>query len=297
MSIVRIAHSPTTGNAPAALLAGQIALNEADTKLFYRSPAGAVISMLLVDANGRFTVGGAAAQTLGGVTPGLQNFGLGAEANVAAARYTNDTVGSGFWMAKSRGASIGSHTILQSGDAIGTIGWLPDNGSNLTNFGAMIQGVMDGTPSATSLPGRISFNTTQANAVAVTEAARIDSSQQLRFMQTPTSSLGVTTCQIRADDQGGLSIAQASNAMICSNFGNFIIVFETTNNNMAIYIATAAIVVMIAAAGTFWVSPTSTPGTSNGSVNYDGSQNYRIYTGATVGTRTYKWFVIKIGGN
>ena len=39
---VRILRSTTTGATPSALVSGQIAINEADGKLFYRNGAGAV---------------------------------------------------------------------------------------------------------------------------------------------------------------------------------------------------------------------------------------------------------------
>ena len=51
---VRILRSTTTGATPSALVSGQIAINEADGKLFYRNGAGAVTE---------FTAGGGGGTT------------------------------------------------------------------------------------------------------------------------------------------------------------------------------------------------------------------------------------------
>jgi len=160
--------------------------------------SGTLIEALRIDSNQVLTAGGSSAQSFASVTPGLQNLRLDASATYVGARYSNDTTGPGLWMAKSRNATLGSHTIVQSGDAIGTIGWIPDNGSNLNNFCATIQGVMDGTPSATSLPGRIVFNTTAASAVAVTEAMRIDNSQRVYIGET-ASQVSASNCNIASN--------------------------------------------------------------------------------------------------
>ncbi len=45
MATVRILRSTTAGNTPPSLVSGQIAINEADGKLFYRNGAGAVTQL------------------------------------------------------------------------------------------------------------------------------------------------------------------------------------------------------------------------------------------------------------
>ena len=76
--------------------------------------------------------------------------------------------------AKSRNATPGSHTIVQSGDEIG---FIPFRGSNGTTFdnAAAIRSVVDGTPGASAdMPGRIQFETCANGSATLTERMRID---------------------------------------------------------------------------------------------------------------------------
>ena len=89
--------------------------------------------------------------------------------------FAADTVGSSIAFAKSRNASIGSHTIVVSGDVLGNI---TAYGSNGTTFdpAARIQFISGGTPgAATDMPGAIVFYTTPDGSVTLTERMRINS--------------------------------------------------------------------------------------------------------------------------
>ena len=73
---------------------------------------------------------------------------------------------------RSRNGTIGSHTVLQSGDHIGGIQF---NGSDGDSFdpAATINAFVDGTPGANDMPGRLVFSTTPDNGSSPTEAMRI----------------------------------------------------------------------------------------------------------------------------
>ena len=75
---------------------------------------------------------------------------------------------------RSKRATIGTQTIVASGDALGAIGF---RGSDGTNFqtAASITGEVDGTPGASDMPGRLIFKTTADGAAVGTERMRIDS--------------------------------------------------------------------------------------------------------------------------
>jgi hypothetical protein len=77
-------------------------------------------------------------------------------------------------LGKSRGTALGSNTVVQSGDALGTITFQGADGSGLIR-GAAISAAVDGTPGANDMPGRLVFSTTADGASSPTERMRINS--------------------------------------------------------------------------------------------------------------------------
>ena len=164
-----IATNAASGTAAApALCAG----NDQDTGLF--SPAANQIGIatngtekIRIDASGN--VG------LGTTTPGAVVDVHNASSVPILNTYRNDAAGSGVFFQKSRSATIGTNTIVQNGDAIGSIYF---NGANGTGYSeaAMIRGAVDGTPGATNdMPGRLQFYTTPDGSGTLTERMRISS--------------------------------------------------------------------------------------------------------------------------
>ena len=74
-------------------------------------------------------------------------------------RYSGDANGPSLQFAKSRNATLGSHTIVQSGDVLGAIDFMGSGGSAM-HLGARITGQVDGTPGSNDMPGRLEFRTT-----------------------------------------------------------------------------------------------------------------------------------------
>lgn len=111
---------------------------------------------------------------LGGV-PKVQAVGTDLTASVVSGRFSADASAPRLAMVKSRNATIGSHTVVQSGD---TIGELLAQGSDGTGFidAAAITFQSDGTPGTNDMPGRMVFRTTADGASTLTERARLDSS-------------------------------------------------------------------------------------------------------------------------
>ena len=75
---------------------------------------------------------------------------------------------------RSRNTTIGSHTVVQSGDSLGTIVGRGDDGDEFLDA-ASIDFEVDGTPGNGDMPGRIVFATTADGASSVTERHRISS--------------------------------------------------------------------------------------------------------------------------
>ena len=79
--------------------------------------------------------------------------------------------------AKSRNATIGSHTIVQACDIIGSIDYFGCDGGNMQPYAARIMVKVDGTPGTNDMPGRIEFHTTADGAQASTLAMKINNGQ------------------------------------------------------------------------------------------------------------------------
>ena len=140
---VRILRSTTAGNAPSSLVSGQIAVNEADGRIFYRSAAGAVTTFSSIASfatSASFPVTGSASvlylasdtsrlhQFVGGVYVEVGTAGVG-----ATHASTHATGGSDAITPASIGAAAASH--VHAADAI-TSGTLDDarlSGNVVTN--------------------------------------------------------------------------------------------------------------------------------------------------------------------
>jgi hypothetical protein len=97
-------------------------------------------------------------------------------ANASAARITSS---------KSRHATAGSHTIVQSGDELLSIIAFGSDGTNFEEAAAIVVNV-DGTPGNNDMPGRIIFYTAADNTASNVERLRIDSTGLLTATE-PTS--------------------------------------------------------------------------------------------------------------
>ncbi len=98
--------------------------------------------------------------------------------------------------AKSRGAAVGSNTVVVADDNLGSISF---QGSDGTEFvpAAYIQANVDGTPGANDMPGRLVFSTTAAGASSPTERMRITSDGTTLIDKT-ASSIGTAGTEIDA---------------------------------------------------------------------------------------------------
>jgi len=91
---------------------------------------------------------------------------------------TADNAGPIHVLGKSRTASAGSNTVVQSGDELGVLSFQGADGSELVEA-ALIGCYVDGTPGANDMPGRLVFSTTADGASSPTERLRIDNAGQV----------------------------------------------------------------------------------------------------------------------
>jgi len=142
-----------------------------------------------IDSSGRLLVGTSTARTIGTGNFNIQSEGLGAESGISTTRNANSTSSSNIRLVKTRGTAIGSTTIVQSGDSLGDLGWWGTDGTNAVQA-ASILAVVDGTPGADDMPGRLVFSTTADGASSPTERMRITNNGSMLIGKT---SAGIAT--------------------------------------------------------------------------------------------------------
>ena len=181
-------------------------IHAGDTDTAIRFPSADTISVenagaesFRVDSSGRTLIGSTSSRIAGDVTAQLQVEGtsyhtssLGLIANAGASSGNNPHI----TLAKSRGSSDGSNTILVDGDSIGIIQWAASDGTDLNCVAAEIRAVVDGTPGSNDMPGRIVLGTTADGAVAPTERLRISADGGVKLSghsERSINALGNTT--------------------------------------------------------------------------------------------------------
>ena len=148
----------------------------------------------VVDASGQLTVGSTTRSTLGSVTPNVlvQNNTSGTANGIGVASWLASTAGSKLALGKSRSATIGTNSVVLSGDALATISFSGDDGAAFVDA-ASITAAVDGTPGTNDMPGRLVFSTTADGASSPTERMRITNAGNVGIGTTnATSRLTVT---------------------------------------------------------------------------------------------------------
>ncbi len=146
--------------------------------------AGTGADHLSIDSSGRVIIGAGAMplKWWNGSTYGckflVENNGSTAPADYVTAgvvRNTNDGEAPQLGFAKSRGTATGAVTVVQSGDPLGTMTFQGADGTNYVEA-ARINAIVDGTPGADDMPGRLQFSTTADGAASPTVRMTINSS-------------------------------------------------------------------------------------------------------------------------
>lgn len=133
--------------------------------------------------------------------------------SITNTRFSNDNVGAGILINKSRGTAAGVNTIVQSGDQIGVLGFQGANGTSY-NFAAAIIGSVDGTPGATNdMPGALRFYTTPDGSGSLTEKMIIRQDGKVGIgTSSPTELLTLRSAEprIRLEDSDGTAVCNIS---------------------------------------------------------------------------------------
>lgn len=141
-------------------------------------------------------------------TPQLQVQSLSAGASILNARFSNDAGTPRYFFAKSRGTSLGAHTIVNNGDGLGDIRWGGSDGTNIAD-GACIRAIVDGTPGSADMPTRLELMTTADGAASPTLRVTISATGRVTLASTEASTTTTTGALVVG---GGLGLAGAINA-------------------------------------------------------------------------------------
>lgn len=151
-------------------------------------------SPFVVDATGSVLIGTTSARS-NFLNASLASAGLQIE-GIASTNSSMSIVRDGassnpprMFLAKSRGATVGSNGLVQSGDILGSISFEGNDGAEFVE-GAKIDSVVDGTAASDSMPSRLEFHT--SSAASLIERVRIDSTGNVLIGRTgSTVGLGV----------------------------------------------------------------------------------------------------------
>jgi hypothetical protein len=161
-----------TDNSNAALRITQLGTGNA---LLVEDSTNPDSSPFVINASGVVLAGKTTSRVMlaGNVTPKIQvedvnRTGYGAVVNEA----TTANRPSFITLGRSRGASVGSVTVVNSGDRLGELSFEGTDGTGLLQA-ATIYSEVDGTPGTNDMPGRLVFSTTADGASSPTERMRI----------------------------------------------------------------------------------------------------------------------------
>ena len=130
---------------------------------------------LRVDSSGHLKIGATANRDLGGLS--VQRLHIegtdGGGSGIGIVNNQNSTGYPSIRFGKSRGTSVGSNTVVQSGDPLGGIIFCGADGTDMVSIGAQILAEVADTPGSNDMPTRLQFFTTADGASTSTERLRI----------------------------------------------------------------------------------------------------------------------------
>ena len=131
----------------------------------------------MFDTSGRLLMGATAARDVGGLSS--QKLVIegtdGPSSAISLIDNQNSAGGSpSLSFAKSRGTSVGSNTIVQDGDTLGSIVWCAADGNDIANQSAKITCTVDAAPGSNDTAGRLKFLTSEDGSSSPTSRLEIN---------------------------------------------------------------------------------------------------------------------------
>ena len=150
---------------------------------------------LRVDPSQRLLVGTSTSLSVDGFASDLQLEATSFTASQSIVRHGGPAA---IRLGRSGGGSIGSTTIVASGNELGALRFIGADGSDFDSLAAQITCAVDGTPGANDMPGRLVFSTSADGAASPTERLRITSDGTLQLRNSP----GIDFSQIQTNASG-----------------------------------------------------------------------------------------------
>lgn len=172
--------------------------------------------------------------------------------------YANDAAPVVLRLQKSRGATIGTNTIVQNGDIVGRLEFM---GANGTGFDALarIHAVVDGTPGASGdMPGALVFSTTADASATPAERMRIDDAGNVGIGRNNPGTFG--NLEVGGSAYAATSINSSSGSgavLILAANGTSETRINTNTNHPMVFYTNNTQRAVIAAAGNVGVNATS----------------------------------------
>ena len=196
------------------------AIRFAGNDIFAVETAGA--ERLRIDSTGQI-LAGHTADISGG---GLQVSGSSNAGNAGFHRFDNNDSGPFIQLLKSRNGTVGSNTVVQSGDELGTLNFQGADGTDF-HSAARVVAKVDGTPGNNDMPGRLEFHTTDDGSGSPVERVRIDKSGKVGINSTaPLTQLDVNSggtangVSLNSTYSGGPNISFRVNGTIKNYIGS-----------------------------------------------------------------------------
>lgn len=160
---------------------------------------------VLINSSGQTILGGdasaAAVNSAGTIFPNLYINGNSSVAtqpvgDITIQKWRADATGPVIWLGKSRSSTIGTQTVVQSGDSVGSIDFAGADGTTKESAAQIIAEV-DGTPGNNDMPGRLRFLTTPDGSGTPVEAMRINNAGliTLPLISSDATHTDSTVCQ------------------------------------------------------------------------------------------------------
>ena len=206
-------------------------------------------------------------------------------------RYSTSAGGApSLYMARSKGAAVGTNTIVASGDTLGGIVFSGANGTGYSDA-AYIQCFVDGTPGASAdMPGRLVFSTSSDGSATPAERMRIDSSGNVGIGTNTPSTYGKFSAVsaspaiyrfMHSGNGGSDSVTLSLGSDNSSYLSSHAILLATQNGGVTGYLLD------ISSSGTNSRLTLQTSGTNNYlGFNTSGSERMRINSSGNVGIGT-----------
>jgi len=176
------------------------------------------VEAMRIDSSGRLLVGTSTAREVGLIGPSEAPLQIETpNANICGINLIQnrtDGYGANLRFGKTRGATVGSTTLVANGDELGTIQFCGADGADLTSVGAQIRAEVDGTPGNNDLPGRLVFSTTLDGASSPTERMRISNSGTVTVGKTAP---GIATVGISLSADGEAAFTRLNNDVVNIN--------------------------------------------------------------------------------